>query len=352
MADVALFADGKIYRGWQSVSVSRAVDIVAGSFSVSMTERLRRSSAPLKIRPGQSVQVQFDGQSVITGFIDSVDVSYNERQHSIIVAGRDKTADLVDCSAPSKQFNNQSLKDIAATLCAPFGINVIGNAPEKISTVKTEEGETVYEMLEKLARSQQKLLTSSSAGDLLITDGKQGALAGTLSLGKNIKACSGRYDYRDRYSVYTGKCSIPGDDNNFGTNAAQTTGKSTDSGITRYRPLVILAEESLNNTQIKQRMDWENNVRAARSARITYTVTGWTDAQNALWKPFSTVRIIDAFIGIDQVMMIAGVRFVLDGGGMMTELSVTGLNAYTPNPTPEKIARKSATTGIVDEWLN
>ena len=53
-------------------------------------------------------------------------MSIDSGSFSLSVSGRDKTADLIDCSATgNSEFNNKTLTAIAQELCAPFGIAVL-----------------------------------------------------------------------------------------------------------------------------------------------------------------------------------------------------------------------------------
>lgn len=338
MSEVALWVEGVKHTGWQSVDIQRALDQAAGGFSVALTERVTGRNQPLKIKAGQAVVVKIDNATVITGYIDQVAVNYDERSHSVNVSGRSKTADLIDCSAPSAHFVNQTLVQIAAALCKPFGIGIKSTIePIVVRDVKNEEGETVFELLEKLARANNAVLTDDPGGNLVITRGGNGPTFEALELGKNIKACGGTFDYADRYSLYIGKGSIPGDDFNYGLNAAQVTGAASDSNVKRYRPLVILPEEGLTTAQIQQRMNWEANVRAARSIAINYEVLGWADSQGQLYAPNGRIRVTDAFMGIDQELLIASVQYRIDNGGLMSTLELTAPGSYAAQPLPQAI---------------
>ena len=57
MADIALTVDGLIYGGWKSVSVRRSIETVAGTFSLSASERWPGQQALKAILPGQKCTV-------------------------------------------------------------------------------------------------------------------------------------------------------------------------------------------------------------------------------------------------------------------------------------------------------
>ncbi|MFW1503951.1 phage baseplate assembly protein, partial [Vibrio parahaemolyticus] len=140
MADeIILKAGGQVYGGWTKISITRSLEAMSGSFDLELTWKWLGSNEKYKafvdpIKQGQACIIEIGGERVITGYIDDWVPSYDETQVIISVSGRDKTADLVDCSIDmaSGQFNNQTLAQIANTVCKPFGIKVI---------VKTDVGE-------------------------------------------------------------------------------------------------------------------------------------------------------------------------------------------------------------------
>ena len=108
-----------------------------------------------------------------------------------------------------------------------------------------------------------------------------------------------------------------------------------DPGIKRYRPLIVHAEDAGDNGSFARRARWEANVRQGRARRATYTLAQWR-ANGKLWKPNQLVRVRDAFLGLDETLLVAEVRFKLDDqGGSESELSVVRREAFELIPFPE-----------------
>ena len=59
---------------------------------------------------------------------------------------------------------------------------------------------------------------------------------------------------------------------------AHVTARSRDAGVIRHRPLTIIGEQSQDNDEAKARIDWEANIRAARSRSARITVQGWRES--------------------------------------------------------------------------
>ena len=129
MHDVTLTVNGKQHSGWESLNINLGVEQIAGTFELSVTEKWPGNNEARPIRRGEVCTVSIDGEIVITGYVDDVLPSYDSNSHTLTINGRDKTADLVDCSAIYKTgaWTNTSLKTIAEDLCKPFGIGVIIN---------------------------------------------------------------------------------------------------------------------------------------------------------------------------------------------------------------------------------
>lgn len=346
MADVALTVDGLVYGGWKSVTVRRSIETVAGTFSLAVSERWPGQQALKAILPGQKCTVAVDGDVVITGYVDDVSPAYSASSHDVTVDGRDATGDLVDCSAVHQpgEWQGQKLEAVAAILAKPFGIPVkaecdTGKAFRKF---RIEEGETAFEAIERACRMRAALAVSDSKGGLQIIRAGTGRAAVTLQRGENILEATGRLSHRDRYSKYIVKGQQPSwGDQIPADQLAQVRGEATDPGTRRYRPLLMIAEQSVDGAAAQDRATWEANVRAARARQISVVVQGWRERPGgALWSPNRLVRLTDDWLAVDQDMLITGVTFTKGDQGTRTELSLMPPGAFelVAEPEPEEDA--------------
>jgi prophage tail gpP-like protein len=339
MADVRLRLGANDYGGWKDVRIQRSIEQIAGKFSLALTERWAGQDVPRPIRPGAECQVLIDGTPVITGYVDDVQIDYSANDHTVSATGRDKTGDLVDCSAPNKdkQRFNVTLLGLAKKLCAPYGIEVTADVdvgPAFISTTD-DSGASVFEALNAAAAIRAVLFVSDGLGGLLITRASELSIQAVLRLGENVLACSALFTHLDRYRDYTVYGQQPGTDNTYSTDASEPHASTRDEFVTRHRPLTLIAEKRIDLAAAKVRAEWERNVRFGKSQRIQYTVQGWHHAPGELWPINRLVTVRDDYIGIDASLLITGVTFILDASGMRTELVVMPREAYLLVPLPE-----------------
>ncbi len=341
-SELELHVDGMIYGGWTRIALETGIEQVAGSFEITLTERWAGQDMLRRIARGQACRVTIDGETVITGFVEDLAPSYDGSSHSVTVGGRDVTGDLVDSSAihAGGQWDGRTLEQIARDLCRPFGIKVIENsgATERFPVFNIQEGETVFETIERGARMRGVLLVSDGMGNLLITRAGKMRVDTALVLGQNIKSGQGQFSDRERFSKYIVKGQRQGDDQDFGAAVAENVAEATDPGITRYRPLIVLGEDQGGTNAFRDRANWERNVRAGRSEQVNYTVTGWQHA-GGLWRANQLLRVEDEFMNLQRELLISTVRFTLsDQDGELTELTLTDPRAFDVEPYTEDAA--------------
>ncbi len=367
-----LLVDGTAYGGWERVRVSRSIEQMAGAFEISVSEKWpsldsRPGAPPLRVpqtglkigstrplKPGQSCSVQIGDQTVITGFIDAVNPSYTATDHLITLSGRDRTGDLVDCSATHRpgQWFDQKIETIAADLCAPFSIPVkatVDSGPPLPSFV-IEPGQSVFAAIEHICRPAALLPVSDGQGGLILTRPGTTGCQTRLERGRNILSASASFSNAERFSEYT----VEGQFSDFGDlfpdaeSSAHVLANAKDKEIDRHRPLLISAEDVVDQDAAAERAAWEASVRAARSRQARITVQGWREQPDGpLWQPNCRVRLTDDWLGINDELLITGVTLSKDGGGTTTELTLMppGVFASGPGKNPDWGTRRGGAPG-------
>ncbi len=370
---LSLKVGGAIYGGWTGVAVRTGIEQIAGAFELALTERWPEQPTDWVIAPGEFCEVLIGEDVLITGYIDAVAISYDAASHEIKVSGRDRTGDLVDCSAPSVAMSGQTFFQIAEALCKPYGIAVYdetargrkltvkqkkagkkGNAPKrprvptKIPKHATQNGESVFKTLEKLSRSEGVLLVSDGEGGLLITRaGVAGDCATVLEQGKNILRASLGHSHANLFSEITVKGQASAADaarfdvlhSSPKGSVKRTASPTGNSQIVRYRPLILVAETQADARRCQQRAEWEASNREARARKITVSVQGWRQENGDLWLINQRVRVKTAWLRIDEWWLIAGVNYRLDNGGTLAELTLVSDKAFEMLPEiPEPAA--------------
>lgn len=331
---VELAIGGLLYSGWTEVSVDRSLEMISGQFSVTVAWKDDASGPALTIAPDERCELRIAGETVIDGWVDVVAPDASGEDHKITISGRDRTGDLADCAAIAKpgSWNKVKLETIAAELAKPFGIKVTAKASTgaPITKFALQQGETVQDAIERLARFRGLLLVTAPGGDLEIIEPTKDAPIATLEWGKNIKAAGGTYDHSQRFSDYIVKGQSSGDDNKNGKTVSQIRAEVKDSGVKRYRPTLIVAEDQTDRAGAKKRAAWEAGIRAGRSQTIQIDVLGWrVPGGGPLWRPNMRVRVIcpPAMVA-DQVMLVAGVRLTKGEQGTIATLTCNPREAW------------------------
>lgn len=326
---------GMLYAGWTAVNVKRSIESVAGGFELQFTTDPENPLPDWRIPPGERCEVLLGDDVVLVGYVDDLSISYSADSHELKVSGRDRTGDLVDCSAPTKQYAALTLPELAKELAKPYGITVVNQSTIKFqrSAHSNQPGESVYRVLERRARQEAALLLSDGAGRLLVTEAGAGGNAGvSIVYGRDIKEASFQHSASDLFSeiVVKGQ-SAGGNQFSLDENVApqgRVQRKVEGLGVRRYRPLCIVAETQANGARCASRARWEAGYREAKSKSWDVTVAGWRHALGGIWQINQMAHLNCPLMGVDELLLIAAVDFSLDDSGSITKLKLAKPDAY------------------------
>ena len=343
---VTLTVNGLDYAGWLSVRIEAGVERIARSFELAVVLNWPGNNGNrLGINPGDLCYLAIDQDLVCTGFIDATPISYDADHITVMLRGRSLTADLVDCSADNTpgQFNNQLPEKIIEQIADDYGISVIVQTATgaAITQHQIQQGETAFESIDRIAKLRQFLVTDDESGNIVLaTPGSNGQATTALQLGINILSASAGFDYSEVYTQYQVKGQKSGTDDSFGPAASSLLGTATDSTLTRARVLIVRQSGQADQGTCQQRADYEAGIRKAKSGEIRYRVVGWRQADGTLWKPNTTVQVIDANMGVNTSLLISSCQYSLDDSGLFCDLTVIPPEAFLTDP--EKAVTKSA----------
>ncbi|TCS35802.1 prophage tail gpP-like protein [Paucimonas lemoignei] len=330
---VQLKVGSNVFGGWKTMRAEVGIEQCAGAFELGVTDRWAGQATPLQVRAGEACTLMLAEQTVITGFIDVPKPRYDSKSHGISVSGRDKTMDLIDCSAiyKSGQWKNVTLDRIARDICKPFGIEVVahGDTGEIFDSFNIEEGERAFETIDRAARMRSVLVTTDGTGKLILTRASTQKAGTSLVEGENILFAELENSWKERYSQITIKGQGKGNLTEFGEKVAHGSATVQDDAITRYRPLIVIAEQHGKGPSFKQRAEWERNVRRGRGIRATIVVQGWTMNDGKLWRPNLLVPVKSPYLYIDQQLLIAKCIYSKDdSSGTLTTLQLVHPSAF------------------------
>ena len=341
---VSLVIGSSRHAGFTEATVTRSLETIAGTFSVSLSERDPGETRARVVRPGDRCRLDLDDEAVLDGYIDAVAIDYSPTSHTISVRGRDATGDLVDCSAATEpgEWHEESLENIVASLCQPFGINVSRetNTGAPFRRFRIEEGESVFEAIDRACRFRAVLPLSDGRGGLVLGSPAQRRAATRLLRGVNILEASGTASWLARHSHYLLLGQQAGNNDLSAEEVAHVQATARDFGVNRYRPLTIVGEQSQDADEAKVRIDYEANVRAARARTASVSVVGWREEgeqgnEGALWAPGALVLVSDDWLGINQDMLVSRVTQSFSGGGMVSALDLVPRDAFAQRAEPE-----------------
>ena len=353
---IELQVEGKRYTQFSSAVVGLRLDALSNTFDFQATSQ---DGNPLPFVGGESCKVIVDGEPVLSGFIEIVEVDYASDFHNISISGRDKTGDLLDSTLDSISDINApiTMKQLVERIISELGldIEVIDNAnPEPFNQAEDiaspEPGQNAFSFLEQYSRKRQVLLSSNGDGNIVITKSSGEFVNSPLrhkigSDENNIISGSVSYDTTGRYNLYKFTSALNPIALNFAgvvpiSDVVDQKGQINDSGVRAGRQLILISEEAFSDSQNESRARWEANIRKSRGRVYSVVVDGFRGLAGSLWGTNTVVSVVDEFSGIDANMLINSVTFAdnLDSGGTTT-IGLVDRNAYTLSLEEPKVQK-------------
>lgn len=253
--DLSLIVNGRKFGGWLDVRVTRGIERAAGDFEIKCSQRWPGQDERFEIPEGSTCEIRIGDDKVLTGYVDVVAHERDATSAALTIAGRSKTADLVDCSPDFElaELAGLDLAAVARKLAAPFGIEVDARAlGPAFAVTSANHGETVWKVVERLARQRGILVMDDPEGRLVLTQLATERATDTLIHPSDglVKILTKR-DSSKRYSDYKVKAQAGGRWASFAQGdvpsaLAHVEGGFRDTGVTRYRPKTMLNESAAN----------------------------------------------------------------------------------------------------------
>jgi len=337
------------FYGWKSLEISRTLGELCGSFSFTAVDF--PADEIKKIDVGSPVVIKMVADTLqewdlITGYVDRTERRVDDGRE-FVFSGRDRTSDLVDCSAdyPKNTWTAKSLSTIAADLCDPFGIGVdsidIGANDPEIPRFSIKTGETVFDALDRLCNAYAILTITDAQGNIRLTRVGSAKSDTSLIVGQNIQRVDFIRDFSGRYSKYTAKAQGNQKGAEWLGDKISLRGDATDVGVSRYRPLLFMTEKQETRESVQKRVNWEAQVRAGQAEGASVTVKNWmqdpTGRNSRPWEINETIGIKDEGFDIEAQLVVSSVTFsVSEGAGRETSLELSPPEIFAENPS-EKI---------------
>lgn len=258
--------------------------------------------------------------------------------------------------------------------------------------------ESAYELIQRLADKRRLVLGTDGNGNIIIRkignkqalvklqnltelNKKSGLLGGLLESGasatvdtsqNNIKDASIKRDLKNRYYEYKIVSSLTGTNpeakdwkagmDNLKNNTVQYSGVFYDKSVRKTRKFVDYVA-NLNNSQCKERAEWECNIRYSKSHVYSCSVVGWRQGlrpitfkslatalsspsnflkpqKNEPWQANQLVQITDNLAQVNDNLLIKDITYNLSKeSGSFVRLSLVDKLSYTNSVFEPKIKR-------------
>lgn len=369
MADITLVVAGRELPRFSSVAFNRSLDSLCGEFNFTMG----KTELTPWVTAGDRMQMYYKGNLVYTGYIGKRSRKITPAGVSITFQGMEITEDLVDCAAFYKNgsWNGETkIIDILNAITEPYGIfvDVLTDAAgsETVRGFSIDDGETVFDVVDRICRKFSLLPTTSKEGWLQLAEVGSNFTPHVLRYGEgvsNILEHLDEIDLKGRYSDYQVKTQLDsGESIDWFSNTQKkytwtnyATGSATDPlmvyGLNRFRKIILHPSYVANNTQAQRAAEWEAKIRASRSASINVKVRNWADSDGQLWVPNTKIQYAAPDLAINDEFLISSVSLISDEKqGTIAGLRLSTSESYAPAPLKTKKPRSSKKTYI--NWFS
>ncbi len=347
-----IFVNGSRYTYWENASVERTLDLACGQFSFT-TSPTTKSRFPIKY--DDKIMILVDGVTVLTGYVEVINVSLSSSNSSFSVSGRDNICDLTDSGVPEEAKTFQGaigLQEIIMRIIRAIGIqdlSVISLAtsitPFTDKEIEAFEfGGNAFDFITSISRKRNVFITSDGKGRLILYYPPFGTHGGRLihnenDRSNNILSIEYKNDRTQLFNKY--KCAAQ---DNASANNLQALGKIMgnvppeaiknentfiDSNVRSGRYIEIQGEESMNSCELKKRAEEESNIRRTRSLTYGITIQGHSLDGEVLRCGY-VLTVSDSVFKQQGTFLIKRIVYSADvSSGSTTRLDLTYQQSYT-----------------------
>lgn len=351
---VLLTVEGREFAGWKQIQISGALNSPVTNFTLTLSERWIEGGRPpriitVPIVAGGAVTLQIGGERVLSGYIDRVSRSIDGGAHEVSVAGRSKTADIVDCCVESGvNLRNVSLRYCIEVLLKPFGILLTVSPSAEIGAdaiipnFHAKSGEPVLEEIKRLCALHALLVSDGPWGDLVLAG--TGAHGDAITLDARKDAILGGSVSLDHAGLYSpveifGRGGGP---TASGSDAiALVKGRAINDQVTRYRPMMSQASGDERSGSTERQAQLTVAQQKARSVSADLRLAGWRRPDGKLWWKGQMIRLADPHLGYDGDLVVQRFDLNLSESGSIVSLTLAPAEPLDPS-------KASISDGMVD----
>lgn len=301
---VTVMLGGGSFSGWESVSVTYAVEQAARTARLTVSDYV----GAMPFMPGTPCELLASGETILTGYVRTVSPRHDHSDHSIDLEIVSRAVDAVECSVdhPTGFLKEKRIDEIAREFDS-CGVGIVCDErfPVEARTY-LNAGASLFSTVEPIARSHDALIYDTPEGQLRLAKKPRGRHSGALAIGDggNIISASATLTEDGRHSpvMVRGQSS-----RGQGASALRIEGRATDSGVRRHRPRILVLETEATSAKVKGRAERAVKRAAGYSREAQITVVGWRDGAGRIWEPHFIVAVDDPRIYLRQDMAIKSV---------------------------------------------
>jgi len=359
---VSLLINGQAHAAWEAYDIDS--DLLTPADAWQFVVSGQAGALPSYVKAGAEMKVAIGNDVVLTGRIDRVRRVRKKGVKTFQISGRDNAAQLVDCSAPVFVRKMSTLKEIVTSVVRPLGIAKVrmqtSNAAVQREKINVEPGDTAWEVLRNAAEAEGLWPWFDPDGTLVI-GGPDYTAAPVAVLTANEDDCNVESieindDVVDRFSEITVLGQTHATKEQGGTHNLK--GVAKDTGITWYRPKIVVDHETDTTDLCKDRAAKLMGDSRLRAFEMQITVKGHRiDApgqpgDGQLWQPGQRVRVISDEDGIDAIYFLMARKFQRSRGyGTTTALTLKEDGVWVVEAHPHKGRSRKAKNALTGEVI-
>lgn len=332
--EVSIEVDGSRFRYWVDASIIREIDTLDtlrfyAAFDTNNVE-LRERFKPFSYI---DVSAYIGGETLFNGTSIGVKPTVNDNEKSLNVSAYSAAGAIMDCTMPAdaqtREFENQTLKGVASSVCAPFGIAVEfeGSPGPAFGRVAIREDEKIFRFLSKLAAQQNFIIGSTETGGLVFRRPVEpgNPVARLVQSEAPLLEVTPQFSEQRFYSHITGlKPAVFG----WALGKPYTFENPHLQGV--FRPFTFTVQDAQDG-DLKTAVLSKAGRMLGNAVQYKAVVSTFRDPQGELWRPNTTVTVTapDAMVYNEFEFIVKRVSFDRPEKRKTAELTLVLPGAYS-----------------------
>ena len=348
-----------------NLQISRSLDTHASEFSWTSPDYNNPETgigSPLRNMFSRDITISLDGEVVFRGYVETLTPKSTPTVHSVTVAGRSRTADIIDSSAPTiTQGDNPpteiNLGDAVARVNDGLGFVTYtppSNAFLSVTNTIPALTERVSAYIDRLAQQRQLVVTDNERGELLVLKPEAGEALATLEHGDGrLLSATARYSTERAFAEYivVGYAPIEPDDDAEIPAVRATEVSNLFPG--RKRRIRVAAPQEMDEASAQAWISHEARRTIAATYALEVTVAGWRNEHGDLYKVGQIYQVVHPHLysGLGRVLMVGAITYQHSiSGGQTCTLGMSSPLAWVEGyiPLPETDDQSEAAQALAE----